>query len=136
MRITAALFSAGLMCMATVEARAQTIIMNNGGAATVTRNVEDRGKTTITISYQLTVPVVSLSTTPEMTDALTGVMKTLYSIIENECAGLSKSLNGTCKVIRVTSGGNVGRNGLPASLASGNASATFEIEPAPTSGRP
>lgn len=123
------IISLACLCLATTSAvQAQTIIMNNGGTTNLSRASDERRKTSVTVNIQLSLPAIAHDNVPDLTASLSLGNKAVFDIVDHECDVLSKSLNGTCRVIQVNNNSNVGRPGQSGSSVSASASATFEID--------
>jgi hypothetical protein len=88
---------------------------------------------TLTVTFQLMTPAPAISSSEDMTRAMTAATQTLYDIVNHECDVLTASLKGTCRITRLVAGGNFNDVNAPGALyrpgpnVNVNASATFEI---------
>lgn len=123
----------------TNAAAAQNVLMiNNGNRPAVTTDKPQ----TVSVTFQLTLPAPTSSTSADMTKAMAATSQSLYDIINRECDVLTAVMKGDCHLSRLTIGGNYNEtNYVPVPFGSrpsnspvvnANATATFEIStPAP-----
>jgi hypothetical protein len=130
--------TAALMCFALTgvqHANAQNVPMINNGNRVAGAPQKPE---TVSVTFQLALPAPVISSSEDMTKAMAASSQSLYDIINHECDVLSAALKGSCRLIRLTVGGNYNdaNAGMPPyfnrpnamSVVNATATATFEIE--------
>jgi hypothetical protein len=94
----------------------------------------------VTISVQVMTPMDENAATTDLAATLTQANQPLSGIIGQQCAVLATALKGTCKLVQLNMGSNIGNRFLPPlqpggradrrQMVDGNVNATFVIEPA------
>ncbi len=106
--------------------------MNNGNSQFIQRPPVLGRKTQVTITVQVNVPVAAALAGTEITEAMTGGNKSLYEVVNRQCSILTQSFEGECRLVQLTTSGNMnGRMAGPPGLAiTTSATATYEIDAA------
>ena len=132
------LIAASLVTGLSVQAQAQTINIVTGNHD---RNVDGKVER-VTVGFQLSMPTPTPTSAPDWTGALQTASRSLFDAVGAECQVLSAALKGDCRLVSVSTNGNVGNRANPAEAnvnVTVNVSATYEIvakanpDPAPAS---
>lgn len=126
--IAALLVAAGI----SAQVQAQTInIVNNGGSRDAGSKVER-----VSVSFQLSTPTPAPISAPDWTNTIQTASRNLYDAVDHECQVLSVSLKGDCRLVQLSTNGNVnGRTNSAETTVNVNVSvsATYEITGKPGS---
>jgi hypothetical protein len=124
--------AAVIMCMILAQpgnAQNGPLTINIGGVARPTIPPQ-----TMTITFQLSLPSPGVSSSTDMTKAMTAATQDLYDIVNQECGVLAATLKGSCRLVRLSSTGNFNDANIPTfgnhpngPVVNANATATFEI---------
>ena len=112
-----------------VPSYSQTVINLNGGNTLQPMRLGADRAQTISITFQLSMPLSPPASTEDMTKTMAGTSQPLYDIVNHECQVLIASLGGTCRLVQLNIGGNLNNrmiNGT--SFVSANANAVYEID--------
>jgi hypothetical protein len=127
------MIAATIVCAILAQpANAQNVVMINNGNRVVGGNGQPQ---TVTVTFQLTLPAPPASSSGDMTKAMMATTQSLYEIINHECDVLIATLKGTCRLSKLSTGGNFNDANLPnygnrpnaGPVVNANATATFEI---------
>lgn len=105
------------------------------GIAQIWPGGSDAQPKNVTISVQLSSPAPAVSSSEDMTKAMSATTQAIYNIINHECEVLTATLAGSCRLVRLNTGSNFndvnvpGFGVRPGPGVSANATATFEIKP-------
>jgi hypothetical protein len=84
----------------------------------------------VTANFQLSAPRVDGASSADLTKAMASVNQSLNDIVYRQCEVLGAVLKGDCRIVQVNVGSNINdRMNAGTPVVSGNANATFEIDP-------